>query len=374
MDDDPNICGLFKALLERRGHTVLIAGNGQAGLDVAQRESPEIVLLDLNMPGMGGMEALDRFSKQFPDTPVIIASGTGNMTDAIEALRLGACDFLIKPLPQGSTLTHTVERNLERIRLVRLNKAVSQELELNHAKIREDEEAGRRVQAKLFPPRDLRLGAYRFQHQVIPSLALSGDFVDYFAIGDRFAAFYCADVSGHGVSSALVTVLLKSLMNKHRERQRDGLTHEILEPDQLLTMLNRELMQENLGKHLTLFYGVLDFESNSLRFAVGGHYPPPILFADGQTRLLEQKSMAIGLFPFAKFQTDSLPLPPAFRLVIFSDGALDALALPDADAKIQYLCELRTEAALHRFVAEIGVGKTLPDDLSLLTITRGDIA
>jgi len=373
IDDDTQIRSVFRKLLERRGHQVFEAADGCAGLAASERELPDIILLDLKLPGMTGMETLGQFGQRWPDIPVIIISGSGNMNDAIEALKAGAADYLIKPLPDHSTLTHTVETNLERARLTRQNRAIRHELELHHEQFREDEEAGRKVQAKLFPPTDWSAGAYRFRHRVIASLLLSGDFVDYFSVNDQCAVFYCADVSGHGISSALVTVLLKSLITKYRERLDDQQDRLILEPARLLAQLNRDLRQENLGKHLTMFYGVVDLNAHTLCYASGGHYPPGLLFSNGQVRPLEQRGMAIGLFPFAAFQSENLALPEVFRLLVFSDGALDALPLPAPEARLAFLRNLTTREALRGFVQQADANQHLPDDFTVLSVSRGEM-
>jgi serine phosphatase RsbU (regulator of sigma subunit) len=373
VDDDPQVCGIFRRILERRGHTVLQAADGRQGLSAAHESLPDIILLDLNLPVMGGMETLNRLSQQCPDIPVIIISGSGSMKDAIEALKLGAWDFLVKPLPETSALLHTVETNLERSRLIRQNKRIRQELELRHEQIREDEEAGRKIQAKLFPPQNWQAGRFHLRHRVIPSLLLSGDFVDYFAVNDQFAVFYCADVSGHGVSSALVTVLVKSLVGKYRERFAERQDPLILEPERLLARLNKEVLNEELGKHLTLFYGVLDLAANTLRYASGGQNPPALLFTPGDLRALDQNGMAVGLFPFAAFQAATVSLPAIFRLVVFSDGALDALSLPTPEAKLAHLHSLATREALRCFVGEAGANQHLPDDFTVLTVSSGEM-
>jgi serine phosphatase RsbU (regulator of sigma subunit) len=305
--------------------------------------------------------------------PVIIVSGTGKMKDAVEALRLGAWDYLIKPLPESSVLVHTVEINIERSRLIRQNRKIRQELELHLEQIRDDEEAGRKIQARLLPPPDWKLGPYHFHHRVISPLILSGDFVDYFYADDQFAVFYCADVSGHGVSSALVTVLVKSLVAKYREHYRDRGDRLILEPDHLLAQLNKEILQEKLGKHLTVFYGVLDLNTNALHYANGGHYPPPLIFSRGGVCALDSKGMAVGLFPFARFQPAVYDLPSDFRLLVFSDGALDALSLPTPEDKLAHLRSLATQESLRRFAEEADANPNLPDDLTILSITRGEM-
>jgi serine phosphatase RsbU (regulator of sigma subunit) len=372
VDDDRVVASVFRRLLQQRGFEVLVAGDGGEALTVAKERSPEVVLMDLQMPRMGGLEALGEFSRQFPDMPVIIVSGTGDINTVIEALRLGASDYLIKPVGDGSTLIHRVETNLERARLKLQKRHLQRQLELHLERMREDEEAGRRIQARLCPPADWQFAPYRFDYRVIPSLVLSGDMPDYFRVDDQYAVFYCADVAGHGVPSALVTVLVKGLIAKYFEHYRNLLDPLVLEPDQLLLQLNKELLEARLDKHLTLFYGVLDRHANRLRYSSGGHYPPPLLFTPDGIQTLDQESMAVGLFPFARFETQTLVLPAAFRLLLFSDGALDAMTLPSAEAKLARLRQLGTPDALNRFVNEVSANQELPDDFAFLSVTRED--
>src|SRR5690606_40550624 len=82
--------------------------------------------------------------------------------------------------------------------------------------------AGRHIQLKLFPERGREIDGLQFDHLIKPSLYLSGDFLDYFQIDERNVVFYLADVSGHGASSAFVTVLLKNLTNRLQRNLRRG--------------------------------------------------------------------------------------------------------------------------------------------------------
>jgi phosphoserine phosphatase RsbU/P len=371
IDDDELVSQVFRRLLERRGYEVLAAGDGREGLAVAEVNSPDIILLDLKLPDMSGLELLEQFSRKLPGIPVVIVSGSGAMTDAIDALKKGASDYLIKPLPDLTTLARSVEANLERAQLIRQNQKISRELEWHHQQIQEDEEAGRKIQGQLFPPATWQWGGLVFEHWVTPSLALSGDFVDYFSLDDQHAVFYCVDVSGHGVSSALITVLVKSLMNKYREHYEQRLDRLVLEPRQLLIQLNKDLLREKLGKHLTIFYGVVDRQANTLCFGSGGHYPPPWLFGAGPVRSLEQRGMPVGLFSNAEFAVDCLTLPATFRLVGFSDGALDALPLAGPEARLAFLGQLATRDALVHFVEQTNQNHPLPDDLTVLSVSRG---
>src|SRR4029079_14406607 len=128
----------------------------------------------------------------------------------------------------------------------------NQELKKNLDILREDQEAGRSVQMRMLPEQNQEFGEYQFSHHVTPSLYLSGDFPDYFKINDTTMGFYIADVSGHGASSAFVTVLLKSLVAFSLTKYQLHDDHIILEPEKLLAFLAQEIYAAKLGKYLTI--------------------------------------------------------------------------------------------------------------------------
>lgn len=129
IDDDVHVRRSMRAYFEDMEHEVLEAENGKQGLQLFQENEPDIVLLDLRMPEMGGLQLLSMFREINPAVPVIIVSGTGVMQDVISALRLGASDFVTKPIIDLSLLGHCVDHALEGARLRRENKLYREELE-----------------------------------------------------------------------------------------------------------------------------------------------------------------------------------------------------------------------------------------------------
>ena len=119
IDDDELVRNMMDRYLDSKGYRVLVADGGRAGLDVIARDRPDIVLLDLRMPGMSGLEFLEHLRSGGQDLPVIVISGTQDLDDVVSSLRLGAWDYLVKPLVDMSFLTHAIEGVLERSRLRR---------------------------------------------------------------------------------------------------------------------------------------------------------------------------------------------------------------------------------------------------------------
>ena len=273
IEDEPPIRDGIVAYLEDSGFTMLEANDGPSGIEIFRHEHPDVVLCDLRLPGMDGLEVLSTITAESPETPVIVVSGVSLLDYAVQALKRGAWDYVTKPIHDMAVLERAVRRVIEHADLLRQNReyrenleALNRELSQTLKQLQEDEEAGRSIQFQLLPEDNCRFGHYTFRRRLYPSMYLSGDFVDYFPIDDRHIGFYMADVSGHGAASAFVTVMLNTMVIQYRDALWQSGDDTILHPQQTLQRLNRNLCRQNLDKHLTLFYGVIDLEQHRMRY------------------------------------------------------------------------------------------------------------
>ncbi len=129
VEDDDAVRRSIREHLEDQGHAVIEARDGREGLEAFADRSPDLVLLDLRMPQLGGLDVLRAIRRDAPDAPVVVISGVGTIEDAVEALRLGAWDYLIKPIEDMSVLDHAVDKALERARLIAENRRYREHLE-----------------------------------------------------------------------------------------------------------------------------------------------------------------------------------------------------------------------------------------------------
>jgi serine phosphatase RsbU (regulator of sigma subunit) len=383
VDDSASVRAALIAYLVAQGFRACGAEDGLSGFEQIQSDPPDLLLCDLRMPRMDGLQLLERVHARLPDLPVVVMSGAGLVDDAIRALKLGACDYIEKPILDLEVLGLSVNRALERAALVEDNRRyranlerMNRELHASLTLLADDEEAGRQIQARMLPRNHQRFGPFEFSYAVVPSVYLSGDFVDAFEIDDHRWAFYLADVAGHGVSSALVTVVLRAFVQRHaaeHARTGDGL---VLSPARLLDRLNEELSRDNLGKHLTIFYGVIDTLDGSLLSANAGHFPWPLLFDGQHTASLEQPGLPAGLLPGTRYREQRLTLPERLVLAVVSDGLLELLPHARLADRLAFLRAFfgRAGATVEQLRDELrlGAGLPLPDDVAIVLIKRGD--
>ena len=131
IDDEPLLLEVLTAFLEDNGFVVLQATDGPTGLELIRQEQPDLVLCDLRLPGMDGLQVLAAVTRDYPDLPILVVSGLGGMSDAIQALKLGAWDYVTKPIEDMAMLEHAIAHALERARLRRENREHRLHLELS---------------------------------------------------------------------------------------------------------------------------------------------------------------------------------------------------------------------------------------------------
>ncbi|MFT4861391.1 MAG: sigma-B regulation protein RsbU (phosphoserine phosphatase) [Pseudohongiellaceae bacterium] len=379
IDDDAAVRRSFSVYLEDSGYSIIEAPNGVEGVALFESEHPDLVLCDLRMPDVDGLDVIRQVAAKDGKTPIIVISGYGEVEDAVQALRLGAADYLMKPIKNLEVLEHSVRRTLQQANLLAQNEKYSEDLERSNSHLqhsldllRMDQQAGRLVQTRLLPDTPLLLDGVSFQHKIVPSLYLSGDFVDYWKTDDGKLVFYIADVSGHGASSAFVTVLLKYMARDVTNRlfQKAGLVSMA----GVLVGLNKELSLANLQKHVTAFFGMIDPLENTLSYASAGHYPMPIIGANNSYTMLEARSYPIGIQAGATYEEKVISLGEQFTINLFSDGVLELLKSKGLDEKESQLIELvkAGQGKFHAVYEGLGLDSVsdAPDDVALLTVEK----
>ena len=384
IDDDSLVRRSIAAYLMDSGFNVYEASEANQLCKAIEEFNPDLVITDLRMPGADGLHVLKQIKQAQPELPVIIISGAGSVGDVVQALRLGASDYLVKPVLDIEVLVHAINKALEIKSLLIENQRYREQLETANHELREslrvlerDQLAGKQVQKRLMPNRLTTRDKYEVSHYIAPSLFLSGDFVDYAHVKRRYLAFYLADVSGHGSSSAFVTIWLKHLVSRMvREEGLFGDEESFATGSNLLLQtVNSEIQETRLNHHLTFFVGVIDTHTQLMNYSVAGHLPMPILKTSDSCHYLDGVGKPVGIFKDVTWNVYQLQLPETFTLSCFSDGVLEILpsdTIQDKEADLlQKVAE--SSGSLESICNTLHVkddGET-PDDIAILTIVRG---
>ncbi|MDP4790099.1 MAG: response regulator, partial [Haliea sp.] len=209
----------------------------------------DVILCELDLRAVSWQEARRALRELDLQVPAIIFSDHADLDKMMTALRLGASDFFVRPIEDEDALFKSIERCVRQRQMRRELQESRQRLERTNTELRgtvkmleQDQQAGRQVQLRMLPVSPMVLEPYVFSHTVIPSLYLSGDFTDYFTVGDHHVAFFMADVSGHGSSSAFTTVLLKNLFARKRSDFLHRDDNTLMSPVAMLKRANEELL------------------------------------------------------------------------------------------------------------------------------------
>ncbi|OPX24946.1 MAG: hypothetical protein B1H04_01125 [Planctomycetales bacterium 4484_123] len=181
-----------------------------------------------------------------------------------------------------------------------------------------------RLQRDFLPQRLPEVGPIRFAALFRPATWVSGDIYDVFRLDENHVGFYVADVVGHGLPAALLTIFLKKSLQTKRIL---GHSYEIVSPPITLALLNDDICQQGLTscQFCTAWYGIVDARTLRLRCARGGHPPALLLSRDQPPRQLAPNGPLLGVFPGETFQPMEVALRPGQRVVVYSDGAEEAL-------------------------------------------------
>lgn len=328
--NSPSLGSHLSGQLTDLGYSNLLQKELQSALDLAAQGTIETVIYCCSPPLCA--EALLSLSELNAGVGLVLASSEQpDAEQLVRGMQAGALDSWTLPLADV-LLSERIDAVVNRLR--RTADQFNSEVAGLRAELEKDQRAGQHIQMGMLPPNPMGIGHFRLQHRVKPSLLLSGDFVDYFQITDKHFAFYVADVAGHGASSAFVTVLLKNFSRRLRREYRTSMLEH---PGQILSWINAELIDHGIDKHVAMFMGIVNQETQSLRYANAAQFPPAILIVEGKIQSLEQRGKPLGLFPDLEYESRKVQFPAGSRLVAFTDGVLDLIDADSIELKEQRL-------------------------------------
>jgi len=322
-DDNEMNRDMLARRLSRRGFTVVTAADGQEALDRIAEQSFDVIVLDIMMPRVDGMEVLSRVRETTAavDLPIIMATAKSETQDVVRALEMGANDYVTKPLDFQVVLARVqTQLSLKRAR---------QELKSAHARMKADLEAAARIQQALLPMDlpDIPGAMCAWRYRACDELA--GDAVNVFRVDDRHLCVYVLDVCGHGVPASLLSVSVTRSLTMHADRsslvrvpREDGAGFSVTGPAEVARRLNviYPMGAGGASLYFTLCYGILDVQTNRFRFVCAGHPGPVLVRRDGTASSINVPNLPIGIMRNAEYEETTIDLLPGDRLYLYSDG------------------------------------------------------
>jgi len=337
-------------------------------------EEAQFALLIVRAPA-GEQGLCEELIRLHAPNPVLVLLDNPDSSEIFQMLRAGASDvFDVESVASDSkAFLAAIERLFSWSRVLEQNRFYREELEQSLSELKADQQAAYHIQRNMMPAEEIDICGVKARHLIAPSLYLSGDFVDVVPVDEDRVVFYLADVSGHGASSALVTVLLKNMTQGLVRDYRGAASDQLPSLNEVLQRINAELLETGVGKHLSMFLGAVDRSTGLLHYAVGGHHPMPLLSDSMGTRYLQGRGMPIGLFEQPIYDERVIELEWPFQITLFSDGILEVLPQKDMLSREEFV---RAVVDNLRGAPPEKVKKSLmanfdgeaPDDIAIMTV------
>lgn len=345
-DDQHDILTALSLLLKLNQYTTEVVDSPHEALESARLRKFDLVLMDLNYSrdttsGQEGLDLLVKLRQSGVVAPIVVMTAWGNVELAVEAMRLGANDFVQKPWDNHRLL------NTLKAQLAHADKA-EERLRRSQSEL----EIARNVQQKLLPQRFQPLPSLDYAALCLPAREVGGDYYDFFDLGEGRMAGLLADISGKGVAAAM---LMANLQASFRSQLDAG----VKVATELLTSINRLFHAATpTEQYVTLFYFEYDSPTRRLTYVNCGHLPPALLHADGTIERLESTGMVLGLFPHCPCECREIYLKERDVLAAFTDGVSE------------FTAQNGEEFGEDRFIALLQSARTLTPESALRHIAE----
>jgi serine phosphatase RsbU (regulator of sigma subunit) len=369
VDDDPENVQIVNSILGDK-YKIRVAMNGVKALELVKVEPiPSLILLDVIMPYMDGYEVCGKL-KADPatrDIPVIFLTGKTEVTDETRGFEVGAVDYIHKPfsppIVTARVRTHLMLRDA--------HETVATQLSIMNSEL----EMARQVQLSILPREIPRPNGVEIAARYLPMSSVAGDFYDFLVVDDKHVGILIADVSGHGLPSALIASMLQTALAGQFKHAGD--------PACVLSGLNQALNGKFERHFVTAAYIFLDLEKRILNYASAGH--PPMLLWEAKSGTVreyrESRGLMLGPFSDAEYTSITISLEQGDRIVLFTDGIMevaDSMGIEFGIDGVRKLLESKRNLPLGRFVdallyalsswSQDAIGPRQSDDITLLAI------
>ena len=365
VDDNPTNLDILQTRLRSHNYEVITAADGEAGLAMARKKQPDLMLLDIMMPKMDGSEVCRRIKEDpsLPFMPIIMVTAKADSKDVVAGLEAGGDEYLTKPVDHAAL----VARVKSMLRIKELHDTVLEQ----SAQLRVQLETATKIQSLFWPKiPDLNEGGHIWAVSV-PATYVGGDLYDVIPLPDDSLLAYVADVSDKGVPAALIMAALSTKIRS--EALVQGEVDKLLETvnDRMYSLTSEE------GFFATIALARYWPSSGKMQLALGGHLSP-LWIGDGEIRNLPQiEGMSLGVKLDVHFETKEILLSPGESILFFTDGVVEAEnennELLGNDRLISYIKNAKGPPwgkGLLDYISDWRGNSSANDDLTILEIWR----
>ncbi len=337
-DDQTDVLEALRLLLKNEGFTFDLVTSPAAVLENLKGANYDLLLMDLNYArdttsGQEGLDLLGHVKTIDESLPIVVMTAWGSIPLAVETMQHGVGDFVQKPW-DNTRLLEILRTQVEkgRIRRLAIRSRQVQERELQEA---------HEIQQNLIPRSLPFLPGYCLSGRWQPARTIGGDSYDVLSFDSRKFALCIADVAGKGMPAALLMSNLQAAVKAFASSQ--------VAPRDLCSRLNN-LLIENVSndRFITFFYGLVDGKNRRLSYVNAGHNPPLLFRKGGEVIRLNCGGTVLGIWEESKYEQEEIEFKPGDRLLLYTDGVVEAHSPQSEEFGEERLLELLREHASMR--------------------------
>lgn len=353
VDDVPENLKVLRQVLEPGGYDILPAPSGEVALKIAPRAKPDLILLDIMMPGIDGFETCRRLkaNESTANIPIIFITARSETESVIEGFQIGGVDYIIKPFRHEEVRVR-VQTHLTIKQLQDVLRGANNRLREANAQIEAQREAAeqelqdaRQVQMSLMPESPPPVEGVEIAGRCVPANTVSGDFFDYLpGKHPNEIALVIADVMGKAMKGAMNAVMTDGILHTVAKNQ------EYLIPAFLLMELNDVLTAKTAREmNVTMVIGMIDVNAKTLALANAAHHAHPILLRDGEIQFLKGGGLPLGMKAGIRYDEKQFRLESGDVIILMTDGIIEAM---DSEEQL-YSDSGRLEETISRFTLDM---------------------
>lgn len=315
IDDEKGIRESLSSALRDEGYETTAVGNGFDAFNIMKEKNFDIVITDLVLPGMDGMEILNRVKKEYPDTIVVMITGHESVENAVEAMKSGADDYIPKPILDHDEMLMKLAKAVEIRNIKKENRNF-------HRRLETELEIARKIQQVLLPQQVPKLDNIDISVFSQPAKHVGGDYHDLIEITPDKIGIAIGDVSGKGMPASLLMANVQASIRRYSESDYS--------PKDMMFKINNTLCPicQFIEEHrfITLFYGILNSKNKTFLYSNAGHNYP-ILFRNDKIayELSTEDGLPCGIFENSSYDENLIELKSGDILLFYTDGITELM-------------------------------------------------